>query len=161
MVTTYGDSTNYQWVIAISTAQSSGPSGDILYLMCEKVTGNLNSKNKISNYMGGSSFSLRSGKRGNCVTLHKCVVVKYSGQSTLTSSMNAILLFFAQFTKTSQAPAYLFVKNWNDSDFLAIGMDAGVTAQTDYMTGYPTSGSWTMEKNVMYFDSIKFEECLN
>lgn len=160
MVTTYGVSTNYQWCVAISTAQSSGPSGDILYLLCESVSGGFRSKAKISKYSGGSSFSNRNGKRDDSVSLKNCLVVKYSTY-TQTESFNAILLFFKQFTKTSQSPAYLFIKNWNDNDYVAIGADAGLTASTDYMKGYPTAVNWKLEKNYYVFDTITFEECLN
>lgn len=159
-MTTYGDTA---YLVRISTAQAgspAAPSGDIVYLIASKVSGNDAFKMKIKNIPGGMSYSNKDGKRECMVRLSDCIVTKFGAHTTNTLLMNAIKQFFQTQHKIGGSPLYLWVYNNVDSDYVALGQNAAVSAFTDYLKGYITSVDWEMVGSVYYFRSINFVECL-
>lgn len=158
-MTDYGDNTYYN--VLLSTAESSGePSGDVVYFLCSKVQGNFKSQNKNKKYAGGLSFSDKTGKRDEGMSLTNIVIRPYSTY-TLTQSFNNIKNFLKARTKISQSPCYIWVHNSNDDDYVSLGSNSSMSSFTDYMKGYPMDFTWSLEKNVYKIPSLNFDECLN
>ena len=158
-MTTYGDTA---YLVKISTAQSSGPSGDIVYLLASKVSGNDAFKMKIKNIPGGMSYSNKDGKRECVVRLSDCIVTKFGGtHTTNTLLFNAIKQFFQTKGKTGGAVLYLWLYNSIDSDYVALGQNSSVSAFTDYLTGHVVSLDWELVNGIYYIRNLVFQECLS
>lgn len=161
-MTDYGYSTLYGAIM--STEESSGsPSGDKYYFLCESISGDHKSKNKISYYMGGNSFSTRGGGRENQIVLRNIRIIPYSTYDK-TQALNNIKLFLDKCTKSAQPPVYLWYINFNDNSptgrNIELGNNAGVSSATNYMKGYPMDYSWKLEQNIYSISTITFKECL-
>jgi len=156
-MTTIGGVSSYG--VIISSAQSSGPSGDIVYLCAISASGMEKFMQKIKELTGGSSYSNRDGKYSADVTITDCYVVKHV-EATNTAEFNTIMERFRDWHAAGDAPIYLWLYNFVDADYIAIGHEG--TAPKDYMTGFITDVQWDVAHGNLYkFKSIKFKRCIS
>lgn len=84
---------NVNYYVRLSTAQSSGPSGNILYLYAEDYNKSFKDGMMSKQSVGGRSYRYPNGKRAISVDLKNCYITAQQTASA-TSELAAIENFF-------------------------------------------------------------------
>lgn len=125
----YGDTS---WLVAIASANSSGPSGDYIYLFIERQSGisfNVSPDLGILILPSMSSISIKMGITKQDIRISKASII--SGTFT---DINTIEDFLFDHIQSSSSPLYFYAKK---GSVFKTFRDTPTTSQ-NYLKGYPT-----------------------
>jgi len=151
---------NVNYYVRLSTAQSSGPSGNILYLYAEDYNKSFKDGMMSKQSVGGRSYRYPNGKRAISVDLKNCYITAQQTASA-TSELAAIENFFYTYSnKSGASPIYLFIKNMADNEDVKLAHYSG-THQI-YLKCYVDSYSLKGGKGKLYIiNTLKLIEATN
>ena len=157
-MTTYGDSSYY---ISISTAitgtgNTTGPSGDIIYLWAESYSPSRQNKDKIKQMANNNSYNNRMGKILREVGLTKCVLLDDDGNATTnTDSYSLKINLLDYWCDLSGSAVYLIITS--DVDNVNVSLSRSGSSPQYYMKGVITRIRTTPTGNV-YLVDLTFKE---
>lgn len=151
------------FAVAISTtkagdAGSETPTGDIIYLWCEKISINDKSEDRVRVLSNYTSLKIPTGKMSLGVTLGNVIIGKFVS-GTATEELDVVRNFIREHSvKIGGTKVYIFVKNIADDKYVKLGWNTSHT-QIRYYYGYPEPTTWEMDKGKMYKAmSLKFQD---
>jgi hypothetical protein len=145
------------WACALSSAQSDGPSGDIIYFLAEKAAGNLDFMQKVKPKYGGGSYSNHDGKKAHKITLSGIRIVAAVGANR-TAEFNLVISQLLNWADNGDVAIYLHIKNLISSLYFTLMKKSGTNY--GYIQGIVRNVQWHYEgANNIWIDSITFEEC--
>jgi len=146
-MTNYGYAESKGWAgLIISSAQSSGPSGDIIRLIGSKGGGSDDPRMTIEHVPGGYGVAVVDGVYVVKVTFTDCIITNATIAGNAVTSFNSILTWLRDKHKTGGSAFYVWVYNIKKDDYVKIGYDKG--AETDYLKCF-------LDKNGLQWETSK------